>query len=146
VVPRKIKLKYGTLYGPIANQSNSIYRYLSQALKGRKITVPGDGEELREYIHVRDAAKLSAEVIDQQYRNRHIIITGHQAMKFKYLITMMREILNNQIDVEYWPGTNPAHYAVTPYSYIPKIGSKLTSNCYIDMGQGLLECLHEMDR
>jgi len=37
------------------------------------------------------------------------------------------------------------HYSLTPYSYSPKVGYKLRSNRYIDLGQGLLECLAEVE-
>jgi len=139
-------LRYGTLYGPRATNNNSIYRYLFQALREGRILVAGDGDELREYIHVRDAANLSVKILDEEYKNQHIIITGHQAIQFKYLLSMIKEILNNSINIEFQPGSNPAHYTITPYNYFPKVGLKLTTNYYTDMGQGLLECLSEIDQ
>lgn len=139
-------LRYGTLYGPRADMRNSIYRYLFQALNDKKIILPGDGEEIREYIHVRDAAKLTVKILESEFRNRHLIITGHHPIKFKELITTIKEILSNySVDVSYLHRTDPAHYSITPYAYVPKIGQKLTTNCYTDIGQGLLECLHEME-
>ncbi len=139
-------LRYGTLYGSRADSRNSIYRYLSQALNDKRIIIPGDGEELREYIHVRDAAKLTVKILEPEFRNQHLILTGHHPIKLKQLIATIKEILDNYtIDVLYQPGANPAHYTITPYSYVPKIGQKLTTNCYTDIGQGILECLHEMD-
>ena len=139
-------LRYGTLYGPRADRRNSIYRYLSQALQDKKIVVFGDGEELREYIHVRDAAEMTVRILAPEFKNKHLIITGHHPIKLKQLMTTIKEILNNSIDFEYTPGINPAHYSVTPYSYVPKIGKKLTTDCYCDLGQGLLECLSEIDQ
>ena len=74
-------LRYGTLYGPRADERNSIYRYLYQALKDGKITVPGTGEEYREYIHVRDAARLSLEILDEKYAIKHEIdFFAHRAL------------------------------------------------------------------
>lgn len=139
-------LRYGTLYGPRATMKNSIKRYLFQALREKRIVVPGDGDEVREYIHVRDAAKLSVDILDEAYRNQHITITGHQAVKFQYLLTMIREILHDSVDIRFEPVSNDLHYYVTPYNYTPKIGKKLTTICYTDMGQGLLECLSELDQ
>jgi UDP-glucose 4-epimerase len=137
-------LRYGTLYGPRANKRNSIYRYLSQALNEGKVIISGDGEELREYVHVRDAAKLTVRILDDEYKNKHLIITGHHPIKLNQLMETIREILNNSCDILYCPGTNPDHYTITPYSFIPKIGKKLTTDCYTDLGQGLLECIHEI--
>ena len=36
------------------------------------------------------------------------------------------------------------HFAITPYSFRPKVARKLVANPYLDMGQGLLECLEEI--
>jgi len=44
------------------------------------------------------------------------------------------------------PNKSQAHYDYTPYSFSPKIGYKLTDHLYLDMGQGLLECLQEIQR
>lgn len=139
-------LRYGTLYGPRADARNSIFRYLSQAWQNKEIVISGDGEELREYIHVRDAAELTVKILAPEFSNKHLILTGHHPMKLKQLMDTIKEILDNSIDITYRPGTNPAHYMITPYSYAPKIGQKLTSNCYTDIGQGLLECLLEIDK
>jgi len=139
-------LRYGTLYGPRADERNSIYRYMRDALTKKVITISGNGEELREYIHVRDAAELSARILASEYKNQHLIITGHHPTKLKDLMETIREILGNSVEIIYKLGSNPAHYTITPYSYIPKIGKKLTTNCYHDLGQGLLECIVEISK
>ena len=59
---------------------------------------------------------------------------------------MIREILKKNIKLEFSDLPNNVHYTLTPYSFTPKIGSKLVSNIYMDMGQGLLECLQEISR
>ena len=139
-------LRYGTLYGLRADRRNSIYRYLYEALNTKKITVFGNGEELREYINVRDAAELTVKILAPEYNNKHLIITGHHPIKLKQLMETIQEILNDLIEIIYRQDVNQAHYFTTPYSYIPKIGKKLTTDCYCDLGQGLLECIGEMDK
>jgi UDP-glucose 4-epimerase len=139
-------LRYGTLYGPRADGRNSIYRYLRQAMETQRIHVGGTGDEFREYIHVRDAARLSVEILGEAYTNSHVTLTGHHAMRFHDLLLTIREILGNQVEIDYVETTNGNHYERTPYSYVPKVGYKLTSNYYVDMGQGLLECLSDIHR
>ena len=137
-------LRYGSLYGPRAGASNSIRRYLKAGLENHRIFYPGTGDEIREYIHVKDAAKLSSEILAEGYKNQHIIITGHHPMKAGEMLVMVQEILNHKVSIDYAGNSNEGHYNITPYSFIPKVGSKLVSNLYMDMGQGFLECLQEI--
>ncbi|NLW91127.1 MAG: NAD(P)-dependent oxidoreductase [Syntrophomonadaceae bacterium] len=139
-------LRYGTLYGPRADASNSIYRYIKQALETSDINCSGTGEEMRDYIHVRDASRLSVDILGDEYSNQHIILSGHHTMRFKDMLFMIKEILGKDLQINFGNQKNEDHYAYTPYSYTPKIGSKLVNHLYVDMGQGLLECLIEMDR
>ena len=44
-------LRFGTLFGRRADDTNSVHRYLRQALEERRIVAYGTGDELREYIH-----------------------------------------------------------------------------------------------
>ena len=138
-------LRYGSLYGPRADEHNWIHRILKQALDDNKITRVGDGEEIREYIHVHDAARCSVDILASDYENQHVVITGHQPMKIKDMLMMIREILGNKIDIEYVPArVDDLHYNITPYSFNPRIGKKLISSYYLDLGQGIINCLAEI--
>jgi UDP-glucose 4-epimerase len=137
-------LRYGTVYGPRANSRNSVYRYLKQAMETGKIIAPGSGDEIREYIHVRDVARLSVSILSDEYRNQPVIITGHHSLRFRDMLNMIREIMGNKVEIEFTGAKNEAHYDITPYSFVPKIGQKLVSHYYVDMGQGLLECINEI--
>lgn len=137
-------LRYGSLYGPRADQRNSIYRYLRQALTENRITCYGTGQEVREYINVLDAARLSVEILRSEFTNRHMIITGHHPMKFLDMLEMVKEMMGNSINIELKPAVNHGHYNITPYTFNPKVGQKFVGRYYLDMGQGLLECLNEL--
>ena len=139
-------LRYGSLYGPRADDNNGIKSYLLQGLQDGKITYPGTGDEMREYINVKDAARLTVEILSPEYKNQHIVITGHHPMKTKDMLEMIKEILKKDITFDFSITPNDSHYSITPYSFIPKIGSKLVSNLYVDMGQGFLECLQELSQ
>jgi UDP-glucose 4-epimerase len=144
-------LRYGSLYGPRADEKNGLFRMVKQAVIEGKITRHGDGEEIREYIHVMDAARMSVEILDKRYENEYVIITGYQQMKIKDLLEMIKEIMGNSIEIEYRPLNNghcpydPAlHYEITPYSFNPRKAKRLISTLYFDMGQGILECINEI--
>jgi len=138
-------LRYGSLYGPRANKFNWIYKAIKQALTENKIVRKGDGEEIREYINVKDAASLSVDILANEYQNKCINITGNRQLKIKDLHTMICEIINKDIKIEYQPATDwKSHYEITPYTFKPQEAKNLTSNQYKDMGQGLLECIQEV--
>lgn len=137
-------LRYGSLYGPRANERNWIYNILKQALLEKRISREGDGEEIREYIHVQDAARLSIDVLDDQYKNRRVIITGNERMKIKDLLMMVKEMLKGEIEIEYLPAKDSDHYEITPYVFNPQLATKLQSKEYLDMGQGILNILGEI--
>ena len=70
-------------------------------------------------------------------------------MRLRDLFTMFSEILGRPLEIDYREpeeGLADAHYRVTPYAFSPRVGRKLTANCYVDMGQGILQMLEEMER
>lgn len=138
-------LRYGSLYGPRADDKNWVHRILKQATTEGKITRYGDGEEIREYIHVEDAAKLSVDILSKEFENENVIITGNQPMKIKDLLVMVKEILGNEINLEFLPTESSIHYEITPYCFKPKVAKKLVSPQFYDLGQGILECLSDLN-
>ncbi|MBM3751982.1 MAG: NAD(P)-dependent oxidoreductase [Acidimicrobiia bacterium] len=137
-------LRFGTLYGPRADERNSVYRLLQQALRDKRLSCDGTGDEMRDYVNVRDAARLTAQVLDPQHRNHHVIITGPYPLRYRQLVEMIAEIMGGDVPISFDESDRPAHYKLTPVTFSPKIGYKLTSDMHLDMAQGLLECLHEM--
>ena len=137
-------LRYGSLYGKRADKKNGIYRLLSQAVVEKKIKHFGLGEEIREYIHAKDAAKLSVDILNDNYINKHMILTGSEKINQKTLLLMIKEMLNDEIDIEFANKQREGHYKYTPYSHNPEQSIKLIANPFIDLGQGLIECIEEI--
>ncbi|MFZ0544846.1 MAG: NAD(P)-dependent oxidoreductase [Candidatus Promineifilaceae bacterium] len=139
-------LRFGSLYGPHADDSNGVYRLLRQAVKGR-IRHNGTPNDRREYIHVQDAARLSVQALEERYANQNLVLTGNHPMRLEELFTMFSEILGRNIDIEYLASSDEqddSHYRITPYAFSPRVGRKLTETYYVDMGQGLLQMLDQL--
>jgi UDP-glucose 4-epimerase len=137
-------LRYGSLFGRRADDRNAIYRFVKSALTNGEISYKGTGNELREYIHCQDAAIASVEVLKPEFKNEHITITGQQALRVKDVLLMISEMFQNKISIFYDNMDVSSHYNVTPYAYKPRIGKKLVVNPFIDFGQGVLDCIHEL--
>lgn len=143
-------LRYGSVYSEREYDNNYIYNLVRKAVLENIIDHKGDGDEIREYIHAGDAAKLSVDVIESdKFNNVHVILTGPERIKRSELFNMINEILNNKIEIKYNFNKYNNHYKFTPYSFEPSLSRKLTANPHIDMGQGLLECIravHENEK
>jgi UDP-glucose 4-epimerase len=138
-------IRYGSVYSEKKFDNNYIYSIVQQAVISREIIHNGDGQEQREYIHAADAAKLSVDILEnEEYKNKHIILTGTQKVKRIDLFNMVSEILGDDITIKLLNSNKTGHYKYTPYSFQPSISQKLLPNPQIDLGQGLLECIRNV--
>jgi UDP-glucose 4-epimerase len=140
-------LRYGSLYGPRADRTNGVYRLLAAAMRDGRISYTGAPDDIREYIHVEDAARLSADALAAEFEGQHVMLTGPAPTRAADLFMMFQEIIGRPVGIDYRAPEGPGsgHYAVTPYAFTPKPGRKLVTTHYVDMGQGLLrmvEALH----
>lgn len=134
-------IRYGSLYGERADSSNYILSVLREAVSSKSVTMVGSGEEIREYIHAVDAAKLSVDILDENFINQYFILTGVERIKRKDLFEMIKEIFSGQLAVAIKEADYDGHYKVTPYAFHPSSAKKLTANPYVDFGQGLIGCI-----
>lgn len=137
-------LRFGSLYGPRPQSWNGVYRYIHQAITEGRIDYPGTGEEKREYIHVYDAAKLSIDILRDEFENKCMVITGNYTLTSKELLVMIKEMLNNDIKLNFNNERSQHRYNITAHSFVPKIGIKLTPNPSVDMAEGILHQIEDI--
>ena len=90
---------------------------------------------------------MSVDVLEQSHRNKAITVTGSQTVNSSDLIDLIFEIsgVNKNVvfkDLE----SQSDHYSLTPYRYTPKQAHKLVPNQFIDLGQGVLELVEEINK
>ena len=136
-------LRYGSLYGPRADQRNAIHRFVYEALTTGGITYYGAPTALREYVHVDDASTATLSVLDKEFENQNIIISGNQPMRVGDLFKMIGEILGKELDIRFQNDPNSGHYQITPYAFMPRMGRKLIPPLTVDLGQGILRVMEE---
>ena len=134
-------LRFGSLYGPRADETNTVYSMISSAVSSKEINCNGTGKETREYIHVKDGALAAVEILDEEFNNTIIHLTGQEKMTHLQMMAMISEILDNSIKININSNKVIGHYFQTPYSCVPKLGQKLVRNKYIDIGLGLLDLI-----
>ncbi|MBJ79710.1 MAG: NAD-dependent epimerase [Myxococcales bacterium] len=138
-------LRYGSLYGPRAQDWNGFKNYILQAVRNNRIVCNGTGEERREYIHVKDASRLSVEALQKDFENKCLTLTGAQVLKVKELFAFIKEIVGKDIEFEFEePGGESDHYLLTPYRYTPRQAVKIEPRTFVDIGQGVLDVVEEI--
>ena len=139
-------LRFGSLYGPRANATNGIYRIVKHAIEKGFIKYQGSSAASREYIHVQDAARASVNILEEQFKNQSFILTGQEKMKVNELLEMLSEIMGIKKEIVFENFEINGHYVRTPYSYLPPVGKKLTLPIHVDIGQGLLQIIEEINQ
>jgi len=139
-------LRFGSLYGPGSSSGNAIFDILQMAIKERKITYWGNGDEVRQYIHARDAAKICNLILAKKFENKSLLITGLEDIRMKDLLNIVKEMFDNKIGLSFdYDKRTEAHYKNTPFTInmdensSPSIGEKVIFDSYIDIGQGVYE-------
>ena len=139
-------MRFGSLYGSRGNKFNPITKIIKQAITEKKIVKDGDGSEIRSYINVLDAANACLNLLNSNDPLDYVMITGNQTMSVKKLLLMINEIMNNEIEIIYTQNPNQEHYKITPYNFKnPKVAKKINLENTIDLGQGILDCIYEIN-
>ena len=134
-------LRFGSLYGPRSDKRNGLYSVVERALKYGRVSYAGSEDAMREYVHVEDAALASVAIMDEKFKNRHVVLTGQEPMKVEDMLKTLSEILGLGHEVEFSGAQDRGHYVRTPYAYKPRAGRKYIPPMHVDLGQGLLELI-----
>lgn len=137
-------LRFGSLYGPRADANNSIFRLVNQAVVQGRIDFWGNGSEIREYIHVTDAAGLAVEALASQYAGQVLHIAGRERISTRELVDMINEMLGGNLSVTMRDEPFEGRYRITPYSFESNPGRRFTGETYVDLGLGILEAIREV--
>ncbi len=136
-------LRYGSVYGERAQSWNGISKFINQIKKKGTVIYQGTGKEIRYYIHVKDAAKLTLKAHNDKINEKSVSIFGDKPVTVDQLFDLLFEIFGKKKKVKYLKKTNSDdHYGYSPYRYMPDESIKITSNNSIDLGEGILRLLN----
>lgn len=138
-------LRYGSLYGRESNHWNFIYGVCRDLLTHGEFTYSSSPDAVREYIHVSDAARETVRIaLDNEFANKSVLITGHQRLMMKEFFDMVQEILGKDITIHYQESKHQRHYIRTPYSFDVDVPVRVNLSSYVDISEGILDCLKEV--
>lgn len=138
-------LRFGSLYGPGAPAWNGLRRLVQAAVDEGRLDYAGQPDAVREYIHVQDAARLSVDILSTEFTNKSLLVTGMEKYQVSDVLMMLGEMLGIDAQPTYNQHPDRDHYVRTPYFHESTRAHKLVPNYHIDLAQGLLEVIAEVD-
>lgn len=138
-------IRYGSLYGPGAQDWNGLKKYVQEIKLNKKISFWGSGNEKREYIHIDDAADLTVKTFSKSYANIAVTLTGQEQISSKQMLELIFEILDIEPDIEFCNEVGGFHYTLTPYKFLPMKSYKMNPEMSIDLSQGIVDVLNELE-
>ena len=138
-------IRYGSLYGREPNHWNFLYTVLKKLLTEKEFTYYASPDAMREYVHINDAARETVKIaLNSEFKNKAVLITGHQKMSMREFFDMIQEILGQTLKINYVNDDKHNHYKITPYSFEPDIPLRINLSTYIDISEGVLDCAKEV--
>jgi len=105
-VSLRISNAYGERQDP-AGAQGAIAVFLGNILKGRPISIWGDGNVVRDYIHVGDIVSACLKAMEVQVLGQHVFNIGSGVgLSLNQLITSLKGVLDKEIQVQYGGGRN----------------------------------------
>lgn len=140
-------IRYGSLYGHEANHWNFLYTVLKQILVEKEFTYYASPDAVREYIHISDASRETINIAqNNEFKNKAVLITGHQRRSMAELFNTIEEILGEKIKINYVDDDEHSHYKMTPYSFEPDMPVRINLSSFIDISEGVLNCAKEVQK
>jgi UDP-glucose 4-epimerase len=136
--------RYGSLYGGDSDASNGVHRMVTSALFDGVVRYRGGTSDSREYIHVKDASRISADLMLGDAVNQAFLLTGAERITIGQFFEMLSEILDKPLRFEGNNGASGDHYRMTQYNFAPIEAHKIHLLEHIDLGNGLLELIQRL--
>ncbi len=139
-------LRYGSLFGERSDFNNGLKKIIKNSLEAKKIVYFGNSKTEREYIHVKDAAKITADIIKKKFKNKHIILSGSKSIKIKSVLNTLSKVLGYKGKIIFKNKKILGHYIKTPYTYKPKYGKKLPLKKNLNFTKSLISLVNEVKK
>ena len=102
-----------------------MFKIISDTIKSGQLSYSGNSDAKRQYIHVSDASEASCDVMQDEFKNQTLVLTGQETMKVKELLLTISEILDlPSKEIEFKDSSQIGHYIRTPYTYSDKYAKK----------------------
>ena len=136
-------MRFGTVYGERANKFNTVQNFVKNAKKNFKIYRETKGNEIRNYIHVKDVAKIVYASTQKKYENGYYNIFGDKRIMVKELLDIIKSQVP-KLKIYYAKKDNRKYnYKVNPFTYKLRKGKNFKLRKYINIKNGIFELINK---
>jgi len=139
-------LQLGSVYGPGAKQINLISRLINEALSLKEIHHYGTGEEVRQYIYVKDVVQAAATSIDNNYKNKKIILLGNERITISELMDKIIFYTDSNIQKVFHNDQYGIHYKLSPFHTNPDGAVNLKIETPVLLNSGLKKTINAIKK
>ena len=108
-------LQLGSVYGPNASQRNLITRLIFEAIHKGQMKHFGTGNEMRQYIFVKDVVKAAIASLSKKYNKQKVIVIGNKAISISELMDSIIYLLDTDIKKIFKNNDYKIHYKSSPF-------------------------------
>lgn len=137
-------IRFGSIYGKGADPRNGISKLINSALNKKNIIYGGTNLAIRRFLHVKDAAIASVNILKKKYQNKSFLITGNKNIKIVSLITFIKKLLKNNKKVYYKRKPLMGHYDKSPFTYKPRITRTITIKPTLSLKAGIEDLIYDI--
>ena len=130
-------IRFGSLYGEKSNYFNTIKNLITQGIETKKIVRNTAGNEIRNYIHVKDAVEICSNLASKKYDNKYFNLLGKEKKTMKQVVLTIAKELKIKKVIFRKNFKDHDHYIVNPYTYKTRIGELIKPNKPIDFIKGI---------
>jgi predicted glycosyltransferase/nucleoside-diphosphate-sugar epimerase len=96
-----VGLRYFTVYGPRQRPDMAFARFVASALAGRKLSVLGDGRQVREFTYVEDVVRATVAAAETGERGAVYNVGGGAPVSLLEAIRLLEQLLACPLEVEH---------------------------------------------
>ena len=139
-------LQLGSVYGPGAKQINLISRLINEALSLKEIHHYGTGEEVRQYIYVEDVVQAATTSIDNNYKDKKIILLGNERITISELMDKIIFYTDSNIQKVFHNDQYGIHYKLSPFHTNPDGAVSLKIESPILLNSGIKKTINAIKK
>jgi UDP-glucuronate 4-epimerase len=94
-----VALRYFTVYGPAQRPDMGMHRFIERAASGEPVAVYGDGEQVRDFTYVADAARATIAALTADLAPGTVLnVAGGRSTTVNHVLDLVSECVGRDID------------------------------------------------